>query len=498
MPNGPSPTGAAGVRALQTAGGDWQTKRPNVNTTSRQQGEFQRVITQQDGWVSCGKVERSSLPGLQYIEPSWLLTGGTDGTKNRRGLNEFSGLSIETSQLRAIQENPIAYLCAGLTHKLEYDGEMMEDSTTTAVLKLKQSYLSYGSGKTVAQILANGLPDYIPGAKSDKKWYGGIAHDMLTSEFSMGYYTGFEVGGNAWRVSLPAKPLGSLVPMTRRPTIHRLTPNSLLGFVPGFQSMASGPRGSQIVFTSDNGRTWFYAFDESTLLTDRHGYDAGDPEAWVSDAQVFEVRDRFLATRMIDGSVVAIVGEGAYTTTAVANQLRVYALDSGASTLIQKEMPIGPAGQYSTAYKHGGHHHDRPFMQFVRDSSGTAYLWFLKLDASGGDHVAMPQPSRWTGRARALDRGTIQCPMYYAATGDDPAGYYICTTDDFGATWKKTHLIKEDGNAPPVISVFGDQVNHTLQAFADAFLPRKNGFAADTYPGAPWIGDSYRDLPWME
>lgn len=499
MPTGPSAPGAAGVRALQTAGGDWQQKRPNSNTVSKQQGEFQRVIVQPDGWVSCGKVERSSLTALQYVTPSWRINNGTSNVKNRRGPSEFADLSLQTNQDRAIAENPIAYLGDGRTFKLEYDGEMMEGSTTTANLKLKGSYLSYGSGKLVSGILANDLPDFIPGAKSGGKWYAGVAHDMLSPTASNGYYTGFQIGGDAWRAELPAISSGPLKPLTRRPTIHRVSPLELIGFVPGFESSASGPRGSQLVYSADNGQNWVYAYDGSTILTDRDEYSPSNPYAWDSDASVFEMRDRFLAARLPEtGIVIAVVGEGAYDPTAIASKLRIYQLGEGGTTLLAQEVPIGPTGQYSTVFKHGGHHHGRPFMQFVHEDSSTHYLWFVKPDGSGADFFAMPQPSHWTGRARALDEKTIQCPMYYQGTDSDPAGYYICTSEDFGQTWKKLRLIKEDAAAPTVITLSGYKVNHTLQAFADAFLPRRYGQPSDTYPGAPYVGDLTKTQHWTE
>jgi len=496
LPTGPSAPGAAGVRALQRTGGDWQTKRPDANTVSRQQGEFQRVIVQQDGWVSCGKVERRSLTALQFITPSWRLTGGTDGVKNRRGPNEFADLSIETEQQRAVAEVPIGYLGDGKVFKLEYDGAMMPGSTTTANLRLKGSYLPYGSGKLVASVLANDLPEFIPGAKAGGKWFGGVAHDMLSPSASNGYYTGFQMGGDAWRAELPAKSSGSLMPLTRRPAIHRVSPLELIGFVPGYQSSVSGPRGSQLVYSADNGQSWVYAYDGSTILTDRDDYSPSDPYAWDSDASVSELRDRFLVTRMPSGIVIAAVGEGAYTPTAIASQMRIYQLGEATTTLLAQEILIGPVGQYSTVFKHGGHHHGRPFMQFVHEDTSTHYLWFVKPDCTGADAFPMPQPSHWTGRARALDDKTIQCPMYYQSTDSDPAGYYVCTSEDFGQTWEKIRLIKEDAAAPEPILLFGYKVNHLLQAYADAFLPRRYGIAADTYPGAPWIGDLTKNKPW--
>lgn len=48
LPTGPSADGAAGVRALQTSGGDWQYKQVDGNTKAFQQGEFQKVLVDGD------------------------------------------------------------------------------------------------------------------------------------------------------------------------------------------------------------------------------------------------------------------------------------------------------------------------------------------------------------------------------------------------------------------------------------------------------------------
>lgn len=499
LPTGPSPVGAAGVRALQRAGGDWQTKRPDINTVSRQQGEFQRVITQQDGWVSCGKVERSGLTGLAYVTPSWRVTGGTDGAKNRRGPSEFADLSIQTDQPRVIPENPIAYLADGSIYKLEFDGAFFPGSTSTAMLRLKGGYLPYGSGKLVASIAANQLPEFIPGAVTGGKWFSGVAHDMLTSTESAGYYTGFQVGGDTWTVPLLAISTGGLIPFTRRPTIHRISTRELVGFVPGFQSILSGPRGSRLVYSDDNGKTFGTVYAGSSLFTERIGYNPSDPQGWSSDSHVFEIRDRFLCASLPDGRLIAVVGEGAYTASKAGRSLRIYELGSGTTTTMLKDgSDLGESGTFSTVFKHGGHHHGRPFLQFVREESSIHYLAFVKVNGDGIDVQAMPQPSHWTGRARALDEKTIQCPMYFQAADQDPAGYYICTSDDFGVSWKKIRLIKEDDAAPPVIDLGGLKVNHTLQAFNDAFLPRRYGAPALTYPGAPWVGSYRQTPPWLE
>jgi hypothetical protein len=497
LPTGPSAPGAAGVRALQRAGGDWQTKKPGIGITSKQQGQFQKVVVEQDLWVSAGKVERSSLTGLQYITPSWRIEGGVDDVVNRRDVSEFTDLILKSPQPRAVAEVPISYLAAGQIYKLEHVGEFMAGSTTTANLQLKTNYLPFGSGSMVANVLANTLPEYVPGAKVNGQWFGGVTHDSLQTGASMGYYTGFEKGLDSFRVPLPALSTGSLVPMTRRPAIHRLSPNELFGFIPGLESVASDPRGSQFCYSSDNGRTWFYVYSAATILTDRTGYDGMDPLAWDSDAQVFEILGRFMATRMPSGDAIVVVGEGAYSA-AVASQVRIYGLGSTTTVLLASAIPIGPDAAYSTVYTMGGHHQGRPFLQFVNEATSTHYLLFVRSNLAGADSVAMPQPSHWTGRARALDEETIQCPMYFEGTAEDKPGYYICLSTDFGATWEKHKLIKEDPVAPAEIDVFGIKANQTLQAFADAFLPRKNGVPSHTYPGAPWIGDASITPPWLE
>lgn len=45
LPTGPSAVGAAGVRAIQSTGGDWQQKRFTTDAVSHQQGEFQKIVT---------------------------------------------------------------------------------------------------------------------------------------------------------------------------------------------------------------------------------------------------------------------------------------------------------------------------------------------------------------------------------------------------------------------------------------------------------------------
>ena len=497
MPTGPSASGAAGVRSLQTSGGEWQKKNMAKGVTSRTQGPFQKATVEQDGWVSAGNVNRSNLAGLQYITQSWRIAGGVDGVINRRGGNQFTDLFLKTPQPRAIPENPICHLTGGQIYKLEHVGDFFQGSTTTASLQLKTSYLPYGSGKFVADIFANELPEYVPGALVNGKWFGGVSHDMLTSSLSMGYYTGLERGGNVFRIELPAISSGPLVPRTRRPSIHRISPNELFGFIPGLASLASpGPRGSQFCYSSDNGLTWFYYYSSATILTDRTGYSALDPYAWASDSDVYQVRDRFMATTMPSGISIAVVGDGAYSTG--RNKLRIYTLGI-TTTLISSDLTIATeAGNYSTVFRHGGHHHGRPFMQFVNDATGKHYLTFVRAALDGVDSFELPQPAHWTGRARAFDKTTIQCPMYFASANEEKAGYYLCFSEDFGVTWEKRYLIKEDDVAPAVIPLLGEQANYTLQAFADAFLPRQFGAPSPTYPGSPWIGDNSITPPWLE
>lgn len=54
LPTGPSSPGSAKVRMLNRAGGKWQTSRPTVGTVAKRSGDFRRVTTSGDGYLSFG------------------------------------------------------------------------------------------------------------------------------------------------------------------------------------------------------------------------------------------------------------------------------------------------------------------------------------------------------------------------------------------------------------------------------------------------------------
>lgn len=494
LPTGPSPFGAAGSRALDRVGGDWQTKRGIAGTTSKRMGDFRRVTVEGDGWVSAGKIERNGFTGAQLVPRSWSVPGGTEGVKARQGLSEQTPLLLSSAQAGLLPEIPIGYLGKGEVHKFKFSGAFFGTGTQTALIDVQAAYYPQLPGKRLARIPANTLPDFVPGAKTADGWSSGVCHDLLQTDSSNAFYTAFLPDNVVVQSPLPAIAEPPRIPRLSRPAIHRISPTELYGFTPGLASTATTAFGSQFVYSNDNGANWFYIDDGSALLTDRDGFDAMDEYQWLSDEQVLEIRDRLLVAPVADSSILVVVGEGAYTPILSGTHLRIYRLTSSVS-LAASALPLG--GLHSTLYTRGGHHQGRPFMQVVDEANSVSKLVFIHPSGTSISVVAMPQVSHWTGRARALDQTTMQCVMYRTADGPRPAGYYIHTSDDFGATWKIYRLVLASASPPPEISVVGIKLNHFLLAFNDAILPRKNGLPASTYPGAPWIGDSSVTPPWM-
>lgn len=54
LPTGPSPSGAAGVRRLQSEGGEFQRTRPTVDTESKRSGDFSRATTEGAEYITGG------------------------------------------------------------------------------------------------------------------------------------------------------------------------------------------------------------------------------------------------------------------------------------------------------------------------------------------------------------------------------------------------------------------------------------------------------------
>lgn len=494
FPSGPSAFGAAGVRALDRVGGDWQTKR-SANTTSKRMGDFRRVTVEGDGWVSAGKIERNGFTGAQLVPRSWSVPGGTDGVKARQGLSEQTLLLLSSAQPGLLPENPVGYLGKGELHKLKFSGAFFGVGTQTALIDVLAAYYPQIPGKRLAQIPSNTIPDFVPGARTVDGWSLGVCHDLLQPDSSNAFYTAFLPDSMVVQSPLPAIAEPPRIPRVSRPNIHRISPTELYGFTPGLASTATTAFGSQFVYSSDNGANWFYIDDGSALLTDRDGFDAMDEYQWESDEQVLEIRDRLLVAPVADSSILVVVGEGAYTPILSGSHLRIYRLTTSV-TLTASALSLG-TGQHGTLYTRGGHHQGHPFMQVVDEANSVSKLVFIHPSGMSISVVPMPQVSHWTGRARALDQNTMQCVMYRTADGPRAAGYYIHTSDDFGATWEIYRQVLASATPPPEISVAGIKLNHSLLVFNDAVLPRKNGLPAPTYPGAPWIGDSGITPPWM-
>lgn len=89
LPTGPSALGTAQVRALQTAGGDWQRTQRDANTLALKQGEFTKVIVSGVEYVSDGRVspiKRRTLGTYRYIQPFIPVATQQGGINTGRGV----------------------------------------------------------------------------------------------------------------------------------------------------------------------------------------------------------------------------------------------------------------------------------------------------------------------------------------------------------------------------------------------------------------------------
>jgi len=540
-PTGPTPHGAAGVRALQQGGGNWQTKRPALGVTSKQQGNFQRAIVEQDPWVSSGRPERIGLGYIPYQIPNYQANypARVTGVVNRKGISEQTGLMIETGRGMLIPGLSDWYVAGGFCHSIEYRGELLPSGSARDTLRVHvmESYIPGARGREVAQAthISHSItdigPEFVPGAYvSGTGWVGGIRHALQTpSNGRIGLYTAFIAGSQqppAVTVMLPIDREGLNV-RTTIPAVSRISPTELIAFVVGLNAQddsdpfaASFPRGSRIFYSSNNGiGGWVSAFRDASIFTDRADFDPAFPDRWfgpdpgtlASDTYMLEYSGRFACGVTPDQVLFAVVPERHYREDVLpyGTRLRIYSLNGGGTTTLRAAdilipEPTKPSATCFTVSRDGGYHQDRMMLQFVEQFQpswmppAVHRLGFVRLDLSGIDFVSLPRPPHHTGRARALDRETIQCPMWWPEQGDFRAGYWIMVSKDFGQTWEHFRLIKaEPIEPPPIMDQFmANQANEYLHTFSDAFLPRRNGIPSPTFPGYEWMGDSRVAAPW--
>jgi len=108
-------------------------------------------------------------------------------------------------------------------------------------------------------------------------------------------------------------------------------------------------------------------------------------------------------------------------------------------------------------------------------------------DVTGSSFVFKPMPwqSIYVGRLLVIDERTLALNVYDVET----SSVVLMQTKDLGDTWNKRATIYKNVPTP----VPNDA---TLQRFAVTVALRKNGFPANATPGAPWLSDYLKPLPW--
>lgn len=496
--DGASPVGEALVRALQRTGAPWLRASTADGVIAGKMARLSEVKQGVDqGWVSAGDMSRYDLTGLQLNNRSWRLDGGTDQTLLRKGVNERSALLVKVPQSNMVPETEVEYLGGGRTHCLRFNGEFYPDGTeATGIMDLSSAIIPGAKGRVEFEVFARDDPDFTAGAFANNLWHWGVCHNLYSEvqEISGAFYSAWRSDKTTHEQILPPLSTETINPRQRRPMISRVSPNELLGFTGGFTSPSSlDPYGSQIVYSNDNGFTWFYTLDGTVILTDRTGYDAENPYVWQDNEQVFEVADRFFAAPVEDSALLIVVGGGAYGD-ALGVSIRVYRW-FGDNISLAGTFSLGGA-QHMQIYRRGGHHQGWPFMQTAVEATNTAHLVFVHPTGGSIHIIMMPAPAHWVGFARALDEDTLQCVIYRIKDDDFAAGYYIHISKDFGETWTPYRRVELDETEPSVIFISSFQWNFSLLAYRKAILPKVDGRPTYTYPGAPWIGDDRVTPPW--
>jgi hypothetical protein len=483
--NGPNPTGEALHRALQRTGAPFLSAE-GIGYGANKMGNGAEVYSSPgDGFYCLGAVD------VNPASPPFKITASDTARGKFFSRGTWDGGAFTTPSL--------AYVGYGAGIVPTASGTGFSTLSSTRDGKQFRELLTFGWGQDGHSGIAWGVHS---GARYTQdgaaNWTWGVMLATYSDEepfwSSAGGYLFTKDKGLTWQQTALSFGQGFFHGL---PAMHRLTPATSMMILPTYVvdgaseqwAEQQDPRLSTLVRLDDYGDTFseigggelvgMLQLSVSDPVTASHDQVNDRIQAWVRDTYVLP---------LADGGVLYLAEaryyDGRYAGGPEADS-GMWVFRGGQDTepvFIGKIAIPGVPTSYAYAIQFGG----KPVGFAVPESStDPVQLIVGATDGSSWTYKPMPYPRHSTGGLLAIDEHTLVCPMYDA----ERQAYVLKQTRDLGDTWTHRATITKD--APPPEP--GDSF---LARFGTLTYMRRDGFAAPTFPGAPWMGDDRLTTPW--
>lgn len=472
--NGTSPLGEALVRSLQRVRSPFLSAKAGDVHANKMGGRSEVFQGDDIGLMTLGAL--GGIPPSTSIRPVLLLGPyRIAGTRNPRLSFKTLG-TLSDPDLRI--NNRAGYIGGGKLALWE------RETATLLQTRDGQVFRQLFSGIELNSLANFWFP---PGAWAGdpQQWhYGASGSVYLGGESTTPSYWRITKEG-LYRADIP----GLWAPGTNQPDyrglqMFRVGPTSLLAFNPStlveeYTTNEAVYRRSRMVLSRDNGASW--SLLPPGEIISRIEQPGGSFHTFAFNQELSNFAWNMQILALSDGSWLVAGVTRLYSTGPDINgrgrTLNLFRVTEATSTLLLS-VPT-TADEEVTGFVLG----DEPVLQLRFGPSNTGTLLRFSPDLEDVSIFHLPWEARCTGAVIPLSPIKMVVPAY------DGEAYRLFLSRDGGASWVPGGIIDRD--APPPTTT-----ERVMRRYTRVELVRRNGRAAPTFPGQPWVGDGRIPPPW--
>ena len=471
--NGASPLGEALVRSLQRVRSPFLSAKAGDVHANKMGGRSEVFQGGDIGLISAGATASDGLSKPYRIAAA---------SQPRRPFTTAGVLD----RFSAVGNMRIGYLGDGKAYTYVHPGTEVPDTSRTIAVTTKCGRL-FSSVLEVARSTARvnaGVPGALTGMPL--QWTYGFSGIRIVSDDEVRPVYWRKTEDGLVSVDIPVVQdftSGAFLRDVSPVCMHRVGPTSILGLVPVDPPVdAVNPEPlhhlSRLALSNDNGVNWSM-LPPGALISEM----VPTPSTWgFNFAQ--ELRD--FAYRL----VILAMSNGQWL---IAGVTRLYSpggtiSSRGRALVLFRVTESGSVMELSVpttadADLHGFVLGDEPVLQLGFGPGETGTLLRFAPDLSDVAVLDLPWVRSRHGTVLPLSPTELMVPAY------DGAAYRLFLSGNGGATWTPGGII--DRKAPPPTTT-----ERVMRRYSRVELVRRNGRAAPTFPGQPWVGDSRIPPPW--
>lgn len=487
--NGTSPLGEALVRSLQRVRSPFLSAKAGDVHANKMGGRSEVFQGDDIGLMTLGALGDHLPFGPVPLEGPYRIAGTRNPRLSFKTLGTLSGPELRIN-------NRAGYLGAGKLSVWERTNKLTDTDRVDSILHTRNGRVfslaiqddppKAGPGGVIDFTGATSLTNTTPGALvgDPLQWVDGFSGYVYLGDIAYQPVYWRKSGENYDRVDIP----GVWVPGVNRPSteslqVFRVEPTSLLVFNPSIPVDETSTseevyRRSRMVLSRDNGASW-------TILPSGELISRMEPPSssglFLFGQELVRFAWNMWVLALSDGSWLVAGVTRLYSMGADINgrgrTLSLFRVTETTSSLLLS-VPT-TADEEVAGFVLG----DEPVLQLRFGPSATGTILRFSPDLAEVAVLDLPWVGSHHGAVLPLSPTEMMVPAY------DGEAYRLFLSRDGGETWVPGGII--DREAPPPTTT-----ERVMRRYSRVELVRRNGRAAPTFPGQPWVGDSRITPPW--